>query len=320
MGASAQAQPNIALIKYWGKRDIEQNLPAVSSLSITLDSLWTKMSVEFSDALPADNLTVNAATDEKMLPRISACLDLVAGTDRPRASIDSESNFPIAAGLASSASAFAALVVAASEVAGQDNDILSLARMAGAISGSAARSLFGGFVELQAGESNIDVETIVDAGEWPLTVVIAITEESAKPVSSGEAMIRSATSSPFYSSWIEQQPAELATAREAVLRKDFAQLAAVAEHNCLKMHSVMWGSRPPIVYWNSATLSCMEAVRRMQDDGHAVFFTIDAGPQLKAICLPDEADLVRSALDACSGVVRTMASGLGAGARLLDSK
>jgi len=320
MGASAQAQPNIALIKYWGKRDIEQNLPAVSSLSVTLDSLWTKMSVEFSDALPADNLTVNTATDEKMLPRISACLDLVAGTNRQRASIDSESNFPIAAGLASSASAFAALVVAASEAAGQNNDTLSLAKMAGAISGSAARSLFGGFVELQAGESNIDVETIVDAGEWPLTVVIAITEESAKPVSSGEAMIRSATSSPFYSSWIEQQPAELATAREAVLRKDFAQLAAVAEHNCLKMHSVMWGSRPPIVYWNSATLSCMEAVRRMQDDGHAVFFTIDAGPQLKAICLPDEADLVRSALDACSGVVRTMASGLGAGARLLDSK
>ncbi len=320
MGASAQAQPNIALIKYWGKRDIEQNLPAVSSLSVTLDSLWTKMSVEFSDALPADNLTVNKATDEKMLPRISACLDLVAGTNRQRASIDSESNFPIAAGLASSASAFAALVVAASEAAGQNNDTLSLARMAGAISGSAARSLFGGFVELQAGESNIDVETIVDAGEWPLTVVIAITEESTKPVSSGEAMIRSATSSPFYSSWIEQQPAELATAREAVLRKDFAQLAAVAEHNCLKMHSVMWGSRPPIVYWNSATLSCMEAVRRMQDDGHAVFFTIDAGPQLKAICLPDEADLVRSALDACSGVVRTMASGLGAGARLLDSK
>ena len=320
MGASAQAQPNIALIKYWGKRDIEQNLPAVSSLSVTLDSLWTKMSVEFSDALSADNLTVNTATDEKMLPRISACLDLVAGTNRQRASIDSESNFPIAAGLASSASAFAALVVAASEAAGQNNDTLSLAKMAGAISGSAARSLFGGFVELQAGESNIDVETIVDAGEWPLTVVIAITEESAKPVSSGEAMIRSATSSPFYSSWIEQQPAELATAREAVLRKDFAQLAAVAEHNCLKMHSVMWGSRPPIVYWNSATLSCMEAVRRMQDDGHAVFFTIDAGPQLKAICLPDEADLVRSALDACSGVVRTMASGLGAGARLLDSK
>jgi diphosphomevalonate decarboxylase len=82
----------------------------------------------------------------------------------------------------------------------------------------------------------------------------------------------------------------------------------------------MWGSRPPIVYWNSVTLSCMEAVRRLQSDGHAVFFTIDAGPQLKAICLPDESGLVRDALDACAGVLRTMVSGLGAGAILLDSK
>jgi diphosphomevalonate decarboxylase len=173
---------------------------------------------------------------------------------------------------------------------------------------------------LQAGDTNIDVETIVEAGEWPLNVVIAITAAGAKPVSSGEAMIRSAESSPFYESWVEQQPAELATARDAVLRKDFAQLAAVAEHNCLKMHSVMWASRPPIVYWNSATLSCMEAIRRLQAESHAVFFTIDAGPQLKAICLPDETDLVRGTLDACAGVVRTMVSGIGAGARLLDSK
>jgi len=320
MRADAQAQPNIALIKYWGKRDIEQNLPAAGSLSVTLDSLWTKMSVEFSDALPGDELVVNAAANDEMLPRISACLDRVAGTDRPRALINSEGNFPIAAGLASSASAFAALVVAASKAAEQNSDTLSLARIAGSISGSSARSLFGGFVELQTNDTNIDVETIAEAGVWPLTVVIAVTAEGAKPVSSGEAMIRSAASSPFYSSWLEQQPADLVSARDAVLRTDFAQLAAVSEHNCLKMHSVMWASRPPIVYWNSATLSCMEAVRHLQDEGHAVFFTIDAGPQLKAICLPDEADLVRSALDACAGVVRTMVSGLGAGARLLDSK
>ena len=320
MRANAQAQPNIALIKYWGKRDIEQNLPAVGSLSVTLDSLWTKMSVEFTDAMAGDELVVNGAGSEEMLPRVSACLDLVAGTDRPRASVLSDSNFPIAAGLASSASAFAALVVAASSAAGKSSDTLSLARVAGAASGSAARSLFGGFVELQAGDTSIDVATIAEAGAWPLTVVIAITEAGAKPVSSSEAMNRSAASSPFYASWLEQQAADLATARDAVLSKDFAQLATIAEHNCLKMHSVMWASSPPIVYWNSATLSCMEAVRRLQNEGHAVFFTIDAGPQLKAICLPDEADLVRSTLDACTGVVRTMVSGLGAGAKLLDNR
>ena len=133
-------------------------------------------------------------------------------------------------------------------------------------------------------------------------------------------MIRSASSSPFYQSWLEQQATDLATARDAVLDKDFDKLAAVSEHNCLKMHSMMWASRPPIVYWNSATLSCMETIRTLQKEGRAVFFTIDAGPQLKAVCLPDEVDAVRSALDACKGVQRSMVSGLGAGARLLESR
>jgi len=319
MRAIAQAQPNIALIKYWGKRDIEKNLPAVSSLSVTLDSLWTKMSVDFPAGLDSDELTVNGAGKQQLLPRVSACIDRVAGAGRPAASVISEGNFPIAAGLASSASAFAALVVAASKACDIEHDDLALARIAGAASGSAARSLFGGFVELQASDSGIDVATLVEANDWPLSVVVAITAEGAKPVSSGEAMNRSAATSPFYSSWIEQQSVDLASAREAVLQRDFAQLAAVSEHNCLKMHSVMWASRPPVVYWNSATLTCMEGIRHLQSAGHAVFFTIDAGPQVKAICLPGETDIVRAALEECDGVIRTMVSRLGPGARLLDS-
>ena len=118
MTVVAQAQPNIALIKYWGKRDHALNLPAVSSLSITLQSLWTRMSVEFLDDLPADSLQVNAKDAPAMLARVSRCLDLVAGPDRRRANVVSHGNFPIGAGLASSASAFAALVVAADEEAG----------------------------------------------------------------------------------------------------------------------------------------------------------------------------------------------------------
>ncbi len=320
MRADAQAQPNIALIKYWGKRDIETNLPAVSSLSVTLDSLWTRMAVEFTADLAADELVVNEEQSADMLPRISECLDRVAGAGRMRASVTSECNFPIAAGLASSASAFAALVVAASKAAGFEHDTLLLARLAGAASGSAARSLYGGFVELQADEKDIEVKSIADADAWPLDIVVAVTQAGRKPVGSSEAMMRSASSSPFYSSWVRQQATDLTTARDAVMGKDFSKLAAVSEHNCLKMHSVMWASRPPIVYWNSATLSCMETIRALQKEGHAVFFTIDAGPQLKAVCLPDETDDVRSALDACKGVERTMVSGLGAGARLLESR
>jgi len=320
MRAIAQAQPNIALIKYWGKRDMEKNLPAVSSLSVTLDTLWTRMSVEFPAGQECDELTVNGAGGQQLLPRVSACIDRVAGVARPPACVVSEGNFPIAAGLASSASAFAALVVATSKACDVEHDTLSLARIAGAASGSAARSLFGGFVELRSSVSGIDVATIAQEKDWPLSVVVAITAEGAKPVSSGEAMNRSAATSPFYARWIEQQAVDLTSAREAVLQRDFARLAAVSEHNCLKMHSVMWASRPPVVYWNSATLACMEEIRRLQSAGHAVFFTIDAGPQLKAICLPGETSIVRTALDACDGVIRTMVSGLGPGAQLLDSR
>lgn len=320
MRADAQAQPNIALIKYWGKRDVSENLPAAGSLSITLDSLWTKMSVEFSDDLATDELVINDEQSGDLLPRVSECIDRVASGNRSRASVTSESNFPMAAGLASSASAFAALVVAASKAAGFDLDTLTLARMAGATSGSAARSLYGGFVELRTGDRQIEVETIVDADAWPLEVVVAVTEAGRKPIGSGEAMNRSASSSPFYSRWIAEQSADLAMARDAVLERDFEKLAGVAEHNCLKMHSVMWASRPPVVYWSSATLSCMETIRALQNEGRAVFFTIDAGPQLKAVCLPDEVGAVKAALDASKGVQKTMVSGLGAGARILESE
>ncbi len=318
MQATAQAQPNIALVKYWGKRDLDRNLPAVSSLSVTLDSLWTRMSVSF-DGREADSLEVNGADSPDMLARVSRCLDYVAGEDRPRARVTSESNFPIGAGLASSASAFAALVVAADAAAGTGHDRLTLARLAGAISGSAARSLYGGIVELIAGADEIDVHRLMDADEWPLEVIVAVTEEGPKPVGSGDAMIRGAETSPFYPGWIEQQDADMQTAREAVIARGFAALAGVAEHNCLKMHSVMWSSRPPIVYWNKATLACMETVRALQAEGHSVFFTIDAGPQVKAVCLPKSAGAVESALAQTEGVIHTMQSRLGAGARLIGA-
>lgn len=319
MRALAQAQPNIALVKYWGKRDLERNLPATGSLSVTLDSLRTTMSVEFSDSFRVDSLSVNGAGEPSMLPRVARCLDRLAGASRFRASIVSESNFPLGAGLASSAAAFAALAVAGSKAAGFSHDALALARLAGASSGSAARSLFEGVVELQCGDDDISVGSIAAPDDWPLTVVIAINDESVKPLSSGEAMIRSAASSPFYSCWIERQEIDLDTARRAVAQRDFAALAKVSEHNCLKMHSVMWTSRPPVVYWNRVTLACMEAVRKLQQSGHPVFFTIDAGPQVKAVCLPEAVAPVQQALCAIAGVRQVMTSGLGAGARILDA-
>lgn len=314
----AQAQPNIALIKYWGKQDSGRNLPATGSLSLTLESLWTRMSVRVAKTQGADRLSVNGAGNGSMLRRVTACLDRLYGADRPGVTVDSTSNFPIGAGLASSASAFAALVTAASAASGRPHDRQALARLAGAASGSAARSLYAGIVELTVADGQICVSSVADVDDWPLRIVVAITDESAKPLGSGEAMLRSAATSPFYSAWVERQDADLEVARQAVVKRDFEQLAAVSEHNCLKMHSVMWTSRPAIVYWNAATVGCMGAVRDLQKAGVPVFFTIDAGPQVKAVCLPEVEGRVVEALASTEGVGRVLTSGLGDGARVLS--
>ena len=316
MLAKARAQPNIAVVKYWGKRDLTRNLPAVGSISITLSTLYTEMQVEIDAAQSDDVLLVNGAGNRSMLARVSNCLDVVAGKDRPAVRVSSRSNFPIAAGLASSASAFAALVVAANAAFELALTRQQLASLAGRASGSAARSLLGGFVELENVADDIALTGLLGAAEWPLEVIVAITAPGPKPVSSGDAMEISRKTSPFYDRWIEQQAGDLSEARAAIRQRDLARLGAVAEHNCLKMHSVMWGSRPPMIYWNSATIACMQTVRELQAQDAEVFFTIDAGPQLKAICTPQHAPAVRAALAATAGVVEVMQSGIGDGAQL----
>lgn len=316
MRVAATAQPNIAVIKYWGKRDPVRNLPAVGSISLTLSELFTEMALETDKAMEQDELLVNGVEKRSMLARVSACLDFVAGKDRPAVRITSRNNFPVAAGLASSAAAFAALVVAADALFDCKLGVDRQASLAGRASGSAARSLLGGIVELENRADDIAIRNLALVDDWPLQVVIAITAPGPKPVSSGDAMEISRKTSPFYDRWVEQQATDLSEARAAVLDRDFGRLAAVAEHNCLKMHSVMWGSRPPMIYWNSATIACMQTVRDLQSRGVEVFFTIDAGPQLKAICTPGNVQVVRDALAATPGVCEIAVSGLGIGARM----
>lgn len=319
MQARAIAHPNIALVKYWGKRDLARNLPAVGSISVTLADLYSEMDITLDESLDKDSLLVNGVASRSMLARVSACLDNVAGTGRSLARIRSRSNFPIAAGLASSASAFAALVVAADAVYATGRSRDDLINLAGRASGSAARSLSGGFVELQNQDERVSVNQLLAADEWPLNIVVAITAPGPKPLSSGDAMEVCRKTSPFYDRWVEHQSRDLAEASAAIRERDLQRLGAVAEHNCLKMHSVMWGSRPPVVYWNSATVACMQTVRELQATGVSAFFTIDAGPQVKVICEPGHASEVRDALRATPGVNDVMVCGMGAGARLLDA-
>jgi diphosphomevalonate decarboxylase len=319
----ARAGANFALIKYWGKADARLNVPAVGSISITLQALYTETLVELDRTLARDELVLDGRRRSEDVDKISACLEQLrrrAGV-ATRARVTSVNNFPTGAGLASSASGFAALVRAAEAAFGLDLSPRERSVFARFGSGSAARSIFGGFVEMHAGSSpdgsDSFAEPLLEGAHWPLEVVIAVTARGEKEVGSRSGMTRSAASSPYYAAWVAGQPADLAAARAAIRARDFGVLADLAEHNCLKMHAAALAADPPLVYWNGATVECLHAVRRLRARGVPVFFTIDAGPQLKAVCAPGARAEVERALRGVPGVLELLTSGLGPGAELI---
>jgi diphosphomevalonate decarboxylase len=322
--AASQAQPNIALVKYWGKRDAALNLPAVGSISITLDSLWTRTDVRFVPGQKGDRVSLNGRSDEAESKRVTACLDLL----RQRAAVDwgadvaSRNNFPTAAGLASSASGFAALVHAGANALGLQLSDAEQSVLARRCSGSAARSIFGGYVEWAHGRladgTDSVAEPLLGADAWPLRVAVAITSKAAKQVGSSEGMRRTAQTSPYQSAWVDTQEADLTVARNAILARDFEALAQISEYSCLKMHALAMAAQPGLLYWNGATMECMHRVRALRQQGLPVFFTVDAGPQLKAVCEPSAIEQVKAALRDVPGVLDVLDTGLGAGVRAIS--
>ncbi len=323
MKTCVRARANIALIKYWGKADPALNVPAVGSISITLDRLWTDTAVEFDASLPSDTLVLDGDSRPEQLERVSRCLDLLRGRAGVQtfAHVVSDNNFPTGAGLASSASGFAALTTAAARALELDLSERELSVLARQGSGSAARSIFGGYVEMHAGGaadgSDSYAEPLLSGNSWPLEVVVAITARSEKGVGSGTGMAGSASTSPYYPAWVATSENDLNAGRDAIRARDFDALADIAERSCLKMHAVAMANRPPLVYWNPATLGCLQAVRALRATGEPVFFTIDAGPQLKAICEPGARPGVVDALRDVTGVLDVIVSGLGPGVEFL---
>lgn len=323
MTATARAHSNIALIKYWGKRDAALNLPAVGSISVALDGLYTDTQVHFDPALDADTCQLDGAPTDTA--RVSRFLDLVrtrAGIDT-RARVVTHNNFPTGAGLASSASGFAALAVAACAAAGLGLDRRALSILARQGSGSAARSIFGGYVEMHRGNAadgnDACAAPLLEPEAWPLAVVVAITQAQAKPVDSSTGMIATADSSPFYAAWLRDSPTDLAAMREAIAARDFHRLGRLAEHSSLKMHALMLSCQPALLYWNAATVAAIHALRECRADGVPVYFTIDAGPQVKALCPPEHADQVAAVLASVPGVESVLPTGLGPGAHVRES-
>lgn len=312
MSITAVAHPNIALIKYWGKQALPGNIPATPSVSITLDSLTSTTTVSAS---ATDQTILNGQLTEDT--KISDCLDMLRSEfSIDPVTIESENNFPTAAGLASSASGFAALITALDTFSNLGLSAEERTVYARKASGSAARSIYGGFASL--GGPDWIGKPVLTREDWPLKVVIAITDEKRKSVSSSLGMKTSEETSPYYEAWVSSTADDYEAALVAIADRDFERLATLSESSCLKMHGVMQSSLPAMIYWRPATLSCIHAVRELRNSGTAVFFTIDAGPQVKAVCLPDAAERVAAELARIPGVIATHIVGLGEGARLLE--
>jgi len=296
---------NIALVKYWGNRDRALRLPANSSLSMNLASLTTTTTVEFRDDLASDVVTIDDVEAQgSARERVVAHLDRVRAlaSINAKACVVSHNNFPAGTGLASSASAFAALTVAACAAAGLALSTDELSRLARRGSGSACRSVPGGFVLWDACDED-DCSfgrTIAPADHWDLRDVIAIVESAHKATGSTEGHAL-ADSSPLQAARVASTPPRL-------------------EQDALAMHAVMMTSAPPLFYWRPATLAVMRAVRAWRADGLAVAFTIDAGPNVHCLCPAESASKVETLVRARSlrsaGVERVLTSSVGGPAHL----
>jgi len=320
----ARAGTNIALVKYWGKRDQELNLPRTGSISVTLAGLETVTSITVDPALEQDHFELDGRVERGLpLGRVVRFLEIVrglAGTPRLFARVVSRNSFPTASGLASSASGFAALACAAASAYGLDLGPAELSALARRGSGSAARSIFGGFVEMEPGVApdgkDARAHQLLPPSEWPLRLVVAVTTEAPKEVSSTAGMALTNDTSPFYEAWVASHSVDLEEARLAIIGRDLEVLGTVMERNCLGMHACMLASRPPLLYWNETTVAVIRAVWGLRARGTPVWFTIDAGPHVKALCTPEAATRVRAALDAVPGVVRTIVAAPGEGVRV----
>lgn len=295
--ATAIAHPNIALIKYWGNRDEALRIPSNGSISLTLGGLTTQTRVRFVPGLASDRLTINGVVESAA--RVSPHLDLIRQRTGQElyAEVASESDFPLNAGLASSAAAFAGLSLAGATAAGLDLGARELSVLARRGSGSAARSVFGGYVELLTGETDEDcyAQPLAAPDHWELVDLVALVSEAPKPVHSTVGHARAA-SSPLQPARVSDATRRLEECRKAIASRDFMRLARVVEQDSDMMHSVTMTSEPPIHYWLPQTIEIMALVRRLREEGLSVCYTVDAGPNVHCLCRPKAESDVRARL------------------------
>lgn len=297
----ARAHTNIALIKYWGKRDKELFLPMNSSLSLTLDAFYTDTKVVFDEQLVADEFVLNGVLQsEKEISKISRFLDLFREyiNESRYARVESLNFVPTAAGLASSASAFAALALATATALNLDLTREELSTFARRGSGSSTRSLFGGFVEWDMGTGAEDsVARPIDDADWDIGMLVLAVDTGQKKIASREGMDHTVATSPFYSAWVETAKTDLEAMKVAIAERDFDKVGRLTEHNGMKMHATTLSANPPFTYWSADSLRAQEAVRQVREEkGLSAYMTMDAGPNVKVLCRASQMEELAEAL------------------------
>lgn len=322
MKATAVAQPNIALIKYWGKAHEDLIVPATGSISVTLDQYPTTTTVTLRPDANTDTATLGGVPLEGgELARVSRWLEhvRVLARSETRAHVDSTNTVPTAAGLASSASGFAALAVAASSAYGLELDARHLSRLARRGSGSASRSIFGGIVRWNAGVN--DETSFAEPLAWNgpnLRVIIVEVSTARKHVSSREGMRHTIATSPFYNDWVRSNEELVDRASEAIAHADVRTLGELTELSTLRMHATMLAAEPPLRYLRGESLAVFDAVSTLREDGLVAYATADAGPNVKILTTDEDAQQVESAIRQGYPSFGILGSRLGPGARLLE--
>ncbi len=306
--ATAIAHPNIALVKYWGKRDVEANLPAVPSLSLGIAEWRTETTVTWGAAFDRVFLAGEPAPAAFAL-RVSRHLDRI-DPHRPRCEVETHNDFPTGAGLASSASGFAALTLAAIAASGRQATRWELSALARQGSGSACRSVPGGWA-VWRDEAAVALEV-----DWPVRLVVCVVDERPKPVGSTEGMARSAATSPLWSTWLATAEGDVEAAIAALERRDLEALGAICERSTHKMFATMFTATPPLIYWQPVTVALLHEVQGLRARGIGAWATLDAGPQVKVLCAAADAPTVAAALAPLS--LRTLVASPGGPARVVE--
>lgn len=320
--ATAIACSNIAFIKYWGNRDAALRLPLNNSISMNLDHATTLTTVAFEATLADDEIVIgDREASAVQRARVVAHLDRVRALARieTRARVYSRNTFPMGAGIASSASAFAALSLAATRAAGlalSERELSILARQG---SGSACRSIPAGFVEWLAGTSSADsyAVQIAPPSFWDLRDVIAVVSTTEKHVGSTEGHA-AASSSHFLAARLQAVPERLARVRHALATRDLEMLGNAIEQDAIELHLIAMTSRPPIFYWSPGMVRVIQAVHAWRAEGVAVYFTLDAGPNVHLICEARDADSVVARVRAIPEVLQVIVNAPGDAAHLTD--